>query len=548
MRIQAFEATKVARSHNRRRSAGAGRAQSAAPARSSEGADVKRASVGLAAALVAILASSNAAHAAGPAACDDPARCPIPNNRYALDLFQGPILAPLRVTGIAGAYAGYAEGIEGMVANAAAPAVREPFSASWLEADVSASVSIPITLFKNNDFDNSGQIDFDYSNFLYITAGGLLQLGMFGLGANAEVKRYTLTGSDQTTEHVVVGKYHVLGAVRLLGDQLMLGAGARIVTLGIDSSSGSGGPTSNFTIAGLAPELGFLLRPDFRSFRIGGTFRFPVNAGALTGDARAVDANGVERLGALVVPDRVVLPWELELGVVLQVGPQPLNPAWIDPHEQEAAFASSIAAQRRRRAEAYRAELAEIADPIARNLRAAELRTEWNRLEAEERAALAKASTTLTDERRARYWNWPREHLLLTAELLVTGAVDQGVSILRFLGQNQPESAGLPSQIGTSGRVVNFSPRFGIETEPIPTLVHTRFGSYYEPKRFTSVGVGAAEGAGTVGRQHFTFGADLRLFKTTWFGLVPEVTYKLQTSFDIAPRYQSASLGIGVWH
>ena len=41
-----------------------------------------------------------------------------------------------------------------------------------------------------------------------------------------------------------------------------------------------------------------------------------------------------------------------------------------------------------------------------------------------------------------------------------------------------------PSQIGTSGADVNFSPRFGIETEPIVNHLHTRFGSYYEPHRY----------------------------------------------------------------
>jgi hypothetical protein len=450
--------------------------------------------------------------------------------------------------GIAGAYAGYAEGIEGMVANAAAPAVRELSSVNWLEADISASISIPITLFKNNDFDDSGQLDFDYSNFLFITAGGVMQVGAFGLGANAEVRRYTLTGSDQATEHVTVGKYHLLGAIRLIGDQLSVGAGARIVTLGIDSASANGSDKSNFTIAGLAPEIGLLIRPDYRSFRVGATFRFPVDAGAVTGDARTVDANGVERLGALVVPDRVVLPWELEAGVAVQVGPRPLNPEWIDPHQQEAELRGAVLKKQQERRAGYEQELRGIADPIARNLRAAEQLTERARLEDEDRVRMERTLKNLPNDRRARSWNWPREHLLLTAELLVTGAVDQGVSVLRFLGQNQPESAGLPSMIGTSGRTVNFSPRFGIETEPVPTWVHTRFGSYYEPKRFSSLPGQDSQANATVGRQHFTFGADLRLFKTTWFGLVPPVTYKIQTSIDIAPRYQSASLGIGVWH
>jgi hypothetical protein len=173
-----------------------------------------------------------------------------------------------------------------------------------------------------------------------------------------------------------------------------------------------------------------------------------------------------------------------------------------------------------------------------RTQRAIQLDAAEARARADDERELRRGRERLREERRARSWNWPREHLLVTAELLVTGAVDRGVSLERFLGQSQPQNAGTPSVIGTSGGEVNFSPRFGIETEPIPGWVHTRFGSYYEPNRFN----------GPVGRQHFTFGADLRLFRTTFWGLVPPVVYKAQTSVDIAPRYQSVSLGLGVWH
>jgi hypothetical protein len=74
--------------------------------------------------------------------------------------------------------------------------------------------------------------------------------------------------------------------------------------------------------------------------------------------------------------------------------------------------------------------------------------------------------------------------------------------------------------------------------------VHTRFGSYYEPRRLKVSGPNITEG---VGRQHFTFGADLRVLTTTFWGLVPEITYTLQGSVDIAPRYESFSVGIGNW-
>jgi len=170
-----------------------------------------------------------------------------PDNHYALDLFQGPILAPISVTAVGGAYAGYAEGIHGMVVNAAAPAVREPFSVSYLDLDISGSISIPIPFFENNDFDNSGSIDYDYSNFIYGTLGGVIQYGRFGAGFNAELQHYTLTDTRDQTTGITVGKYHVLGGLRLFGDQLVLGGGARLVTLGI------GAPEGELTMAGVAP-------------------------------------------------------------------------------------------------------------------------------------------------------------------------------------------------------------------------------------------------------------------------------------------------------
>ncbi|WP_437604276.1 hypothetical protein WMF28_17725 [Sorangium sp. So ce590] len=460
---------------------------------------------------------------------------PLRDNAYTIDLFQGPILAPLRVTGIAGAYAGYAEGIAGMVANAAAPAVREPFSVKWLEADVAASISIPIELFENNDFDNSGDIDLDYSNFVYLTLGGQLQAGDFGVGVNAELQRYSLSDADGVETTVVTGKYHFLGGVRLLGDTLVLGAGARAVTLSL------GAEQSDLTIAGISPELGMLLRPDWASYRLGATFRFPVNAGRLLGEDVVVDGQ-VWRAGGLILPDEVVLPWELEIGLAVQVGPRPLNPAWIDPRAQERELRDAIARRRAAREARRERQLGAIVEPEERARRERIFALERAREREADERELAAGPDVLQRERRARYWNWPREHLLITAELLVTGAVSNGVSLEHFLAQHQPERENDASVVGTSGAHVSFSPRFGIETEPIPGRVHTRFGSYYEPNRYGRLG------SGRLGRQHFTFGADIRVLSTTLWGLLPEVAYTLQASMDFAPRYDSVSAGIGVWH
>jgi hypothetical protein len=185
---------------------------------------------------------------------------------------------------------------------------------------------------------------------------------------------------------------------------------------------------------------------------------------------------------------------------------------------------------------AQRAEISAIEDPAARAERARTIEGDERLASEEDERAFKRAARSLKRQRLQRYWDWPRERVLLTAEVLVTGAVDRGVSLEAFLGQNQETYAGQSSAIGTSGQRVSFSPRFGIETEPILDRVQTRLGSYYEPSRFRGVG-----------RQHFTFGADVRLGPATWWGLVPEIIYKLQASVDLAPRYESVSFGFGIW-
>ncbi|MEZ4297820.1 MAG: hypothetical protein R3B70_22885 [Polyangiaceae bacterium] len=460
---------------------------------------------------------------------------PIASNRYSLDFFQGASLAPIRVIGIGGAYAGVADGISGFVSNASSPALRDPSSSKWVELDAAVSLSLPLVLFERSDFDNSGRIDQSYTDFIYVATGGLLQLGPFGAGFIADAQRYTLTSGGVRTD-VNIARAHVLAAWSFFGGQLHLGAGARIGGMLLQTAD------TELTMLGAAPELGFLIRPDWKSFRIGATFRMPVEAGELGSPQLRVD-NGVRKAGGFILPERVVWPWELEVGIAVQVGPRPFNPQWINPHDQEAQYRALQDLERRRREAARALELSNLSDATERRLRAKEHEEARAREAVEDERAFEKAANALQKERQARYANWPREMLLVTAELLVTGDVPRGVGLEGFLGQNT--AVGTPGAIvGSSGGEVNFSPRFGIETEPIPGLVHTRFGSYYEPRRLAP---SETDGAIGVGRQHFTFGADLRVLTTTFWGLVPEITYTLQASVDIAPRYESFSVGIGNW-
>jgi hypothetical protein len=65
-----------------------------------------------------------------------------------------------------------------------------------------------------------------------------------------------------------------------------------------------------------------------------------------------------------------------------------------------------------------------------------------------------------------------------------------------------------------------------------------RVGTYLEPSRYD----------GATPRQHFTFGADIRLFPLDFWGLLPEADWKLGLFVDLAPRYTNWGLGIGNWH
>ena len=78
------------------------------------------------------------------------AGCPaIERNDYALELFQGPLLAPGRITGLAGATTATAQSLEGVYNNAAAPAVREPQSLDHFEWEPTARHRVPRRVRRN---------------------------------------------------------------------------------------------------------------------------------------------------------------------------------------------------------------------------------------------------------------------------------------------------------------------------------------------------------------------------------------------------------------
>jgi hypothetical protein len=283
-------------------------------------------------------------------------------------------------------------------------------------------------------------------------------------------------------------------------------------------------------MTGFAPEVGALLMPTGRQWRIGATARAPVS-GNIFGSENVSETNGLRTAGSFILPDRVVMPWELEVGVAYQLGPRPINPGWQNPHAQEQLLRRRIAADRSARARARDAELAAL-PPEKRDTRRRELDQDESSLAGIEDEHLDAEIDRLRQIRKARYANWPREKIVLLASVLVTGpstsSSQEAISLEGFLDQRTE----------TVGRDVSLTPRFGMEGEPLRDRMLLRVGTYVEPSRYDD---------GTP-RQHFTFGGDVRLFPLDFWGLLPEANWKLGVFLDLAPRYTNGGIGIGEWH
>ena len=431
--------------------------------------------------------------------------------------------------GLAGAYNAVAEGIDGAAVNAASPGVREPFSFQHFDWDIDIDASLP-GAYGGTDFDNRGgkadpKLVSTINGFLYAHAGAQVQVGEFGAAITGEFFQYDINPNNGGTGLTLVyGRFHGLVGYGLAHNQIVIGGGARVISLVLKEQSRSfqsiaGGGRTLITLNGAAPEVGAVIKPDNFPLRLGITARAAVQAS----QSGAIDEAGIQRFH----PSKAVQPWELETGFALQLGPRPLNPPWLEPHAMEATVRGEIDSARIRRRIDHDAILART--PAAeREAKRNEIAREEDAIRAIEDQRLDAESQRLFEVRRAREQNWPRERILLVGGLLVTGASDESVSLEGFVQQERE----------IVGRKISLSPRFGLESEPVKNWLHGRIGSYLEPSRFDD---GFA-------RQHFTFGADIKLFPFSPWGIFGDQVWRLSFSMDMAPRYQNFGIGIGAWH
>ncbi|HEV8244853.1 MAG TPA: hypothetical protein VGP93_03760 [Polyangiaceae bacterium] len=466
---------------------------------------------------------------------------PIRTNRYTIDLYQGPVLASTRVTGLAGAFVAMAEGVDGDSQNPASPAVRSAYSRDHFDYDLGISLTFPSTL-TNTDFFNSGRRtvlpEGEQSGFVFLGIALNLQLGPWGVGLTTDLQRYSLnrarTGQVGVNKDQVVGEIaveHVQLAHAFADGQVVIGVGERAGTLSVTNESAPKASEQQlFSTLGAGFEAGFVWRPNDLQFRLGGAFRSGVTTeAAATSKLRVLYAGDASN--ELWLPNQVSLPWDLNLGLAIQFGPRPLNPHWVDPHDLLTRVRRYLAWRDRERQRRRAFELSQ-ARKQGRNVAAvqAALDSELSIETALDQAYLERAEDNVDRVLSRRYLEMKRFHVLVTSSLLISGPVDNAVGLESFLERT----------VQRSGEAVSLSPRLAIETEVIPRWLKVRAGSYLEPTRFASNRDGM--------REHGTFGLDLKLFPWTVLGLFEDGTeWRASGAIDAARNYFGWGVAIGVW-
>lgn len=458
---------------------------------------------------------------------------PIQTSNYALDLYQGPVFAGTRVTGMSGAYVAIAEDVDGDLQNPAAPAIRPYYSVDHFDYWLGAGLTFPSTISKA-DFFNTGtptELQNSDTNFVFVTGALNLQWGAFALGLTAELQNYELQEADTSTSKsaklgALVATTHIQGAYSMLDHQLTFGYGVRLLSMSIlkGGSSATGEPI--FTSSGIGIEVGVLVAPTDEPFRIGAALRSRLQTEVSPSSAVQPDENGdfvVTRSNGEIayLPVTATLPWDVNVGLAYQLG-RPLNPHWIDPADALVQMKLEHKHLEEERNEAYKARLKAGED-------LEELRKQIQAERAKDQDELEQFQAEVRRRLKLRYKRMARRYLLLSSALVISGPVGNAVGVESFLHQ----------VVNRSGTELSYSPRIGLEGEAIANWLKLRGGSYLEPTRFATSNQ----------RGHVTFGGDLKLFSWNVFGLWPEdYTWRLSAAVDWAQRYFVWAVSIGGWH
>jgi len=216
-----------------------------------------------------------------------------------VDVYRSPVVASSRVTGLAGAYTGIAEGSQGAAFNPASFANRYPFSVDWFDYDWNLDWVL-LAPGADIDFDNDGRASSAAEKFNAVNVAAGLQLGRFGMGIMIDINNIQLEGQDGKTSFSA--NYGYLGfAYAFWREQLLAGLGFSTSSMLLSDTAVD--ESVKWETPGL--DVGLLFRPLGSNWRVGASFRRHV---------LVAPAKDQEAPDGLDPPDRLSVPWRLSVG------------------------------------------------------------------------------------------------------------------------------------------------------------------------------------------------------------------------------------------
>lgn len=409
------------------------------------------------------------------AAALGPAGSEIDTSDYTIDLHQGPITASSRVIGLGGTIAPITEGVDGFVVNPAAVAMRVPWSRSWFDGELDFGFTLPASITRS-DFDNNGDDGFANNAAAFVNGGACMQLGAWGIGLRMDVGQYRVQARAPATS-VTTSEL----SVSLVRSNIVAGY-----------SFGHGELVLGYGIAISSVELDLPAGNDSEA------------------ELEASVEGFAMQLGAIWAPHH--LPLRAGVGVRFPVSDTETPPEGVVPDDQGDYVAQGYYFPR------------EIRIPAELHMA---LAVQWFRPLNVAWYDPDDAEAPLDPSQKARR---ARENkLLIAGALTVTGPVKNGVGVESFFSQ----------AVERSGRRASWSPRLGVEGEPLADGLLLRAGTYVEPTRFDT----------SSPRPHATAGFDVHV-PVAWsaFGLFDDdTTFRVGGALDSAERYFAWTASLGIW-
>ncbi len=377
---------------------------------------------------------------------------------------------------MAGSTTALTPGVVGYGSNPATAAMRPPWSTNWFDWEPDASITAPAGI-TNTDFDNNGDTSFANEASLFVRLGVGFQFGRFGTGLDVNVSEFRVRSRGAADPRELTV---ALSRLHLVSAHAFLD-GELFVGAGIG-------------LFGLDLQLDDSDQMTQDSSTVGGL-------SVLVGSAWAPSALPV-RAGVsarIAVPSENTKPNGIQpndAGDYVSEGyyfPRQITP----PTELNFALATRLFAPTN----------------LPWIIPARHTSTPPSKEEQARRSALYHSGS-----------------LLISAALKVTLPLANAVGVESFLRQ----------EVERSGEIISYSPRLGLEGEPIANYLILRAGTYLEPTRFRN---GEA-------RLHWTAGTDVHI-PVEWsvFGLFDEdTTFRIGGAVDQAERYFGWSATLGFWH